>query len=177
MKRLIFVLTLLIPFIGYASPIWEPSVALSVEYYGSHFNEVEDEFPLWGTARTGIELDALSFRFREKHGLSFPISVAYIADSNTAGRLIIPGAFAISLSAKYGYRITETFKIAASADLEALWHMKQDALSWRMGGTILLSYYPLPYLAIEVPIRTAWSPEAIHFSSGLMLRLILGGVI
>ena len=176
MRRIVFILLFVTPSFLHAAS-WSPAIALSAGYEGSSFAEIRDEIPLWSTARTSAELEVISFTFNEKHRLSFPIAVSYSADSNESGRLRIPGVFVGGLSLRYGYRFAEYFEIAVSADTSAIWHIKQDALSWRIGGTVLFSYFPLSFLAIAVPASVSYSPGAVYFSTGLMLRLMAGGII
>ncbi len=155
---------------------WNPSLGFSVQYAASRIEELERETPLWHAARTGIILSPLSLAFG-KHTVSIPMEVAYISDSAISSGRRIPGAFSGELSLRYGYMFQESAELSLSADAAVLWHIKQNALSWRFGASLSGTYYPLAYLGISLPLSVSWSGGAFHFSTGLGIVLKLRGHI
>ena len=175
MRKIAIFFMLFLPSVLMAEARWTPSMALSVMYMASSYEDSRNEIPIWSSAVTEAELSVMNMTVDGRHRIAAPITLSYISDSGYEGRMRIPGAFAGALSLQYGFRATDTLEISAGADAYILYHVNQNAVSWRFGGSLALTYFPFSHIGIAIPVKAIWSKDAMHFTAGASLRILLGG--
>ena len=173
MRTPLIALTLLLSAPLLSGAVWAPSAGLAVNYHGS----IYEHEGTWSTIEPAAELSLLSIALSEKHILSLPAELGYIADSGISGRLRAAGAISGTLSLRYEYIASSLIGLAASLETSILWHIKQEAASWRFGAGAALNIYAAKALAVTFPFSASWSRGVMSFTIGAGIRVLLGGGI
>ena len=90
--------------------------------------------------------------------------------------MAVPAYSEWKASLRYGFIATDWLELSISSDAALLWYPKQHASEWRFGGSAAAAFYPLPSLAIELPITLLTGRGALSISAGIMIRFLPGGL-
>ena len=167
----------MLPTLLFGKAEWRPSAALGAGYIGTMYSS-GPAIPgtVWHSTYLRAELSLPALSINDRHTLSLPFTLSQSFTSATSDRMAVSAYSEWEASLRYGFIATDWLELSISSDAALLWYPKQHASEWRFGGSAAAAFYPLPSLAIELPITLLTGRGALSISAGIMIRVLPGGL-